>query len=77
MKASRTVKTPSTSVFFDETNKDTCNVDQKAFRSLMYAAKRTRSDILLQTTYLSSFCGHVQLPTFQNSIKYYYILLQQ
>ena len=62
MKASRTVKTPSTSDFFDETNKDTSNVDQKAFRStvmaLMYAAKRTRSDILLHTTYLSSFCGH-------------------
>ena len=26
--------------------------------ALMFAAKRTRSDILLQTTYLSSFCGH-------------------
>ena len=26
--------------------------------ALMFAAKRTRSGILLQTTYLSSFCGH-------------------
>jgi hypothetical protein len=61
-KTSRTIKTPSTSDFFDETNQMTTNVDQKSFRSavmaLMFAAKRTRSDILLQTTYLSSFCGH-------------------
>ena len=41
-KASRTVKTPSASNFFDETNKDTNNVDQKAYRftvmALIYAA---------------------------------------
>ena len=61
-KISRSVKTPSNPDFFDESIKTTDTVDQKLFRSavmaLMFAAKRTRSDILLQTTYLSSFCGH-------------------
>jgi len=61
-KETRTIKTPSTPDFFDEKDKDQTDVDQKSYRSavmaLMFAAKRTRSDILLQTTYLSSFCGH-------------------
>jgi hypothetical protein len=58
----RTIKTPSTQDFFDESDSDTANVNQSHFRSavmaLMFAAKRTRSDILLHVTYLSSFCGH-------------------
>ena len=58
----RSVKTPSTQDFFNEHDTNTTNVNQSAFRSavmaLMFAAKRTRSDILLHVTYLSSFCGH-------------------
>jgi hypothetical protein len=55
------VLTPSTIDFFNETEADTTEVDQKQYRStimaLMFAAKRTRSDILLHVTYLSSYCG--------------------
>ena len=61
-KYKRTVTTPSTIDFFKETDTDTTGIDQKQYRStimaLMFAAKRTRSDILLHVTYLSSYCGH-------------------
>jgi len=54
--------TPSTIDFFVETDTNITGIDQKQFRStvtaLMFAAKRTRSDILLHVTYLSSYCGH-------------------
>ena len=59
-KAGKPINTPSDEDFFRDIESEKVGVDQGLFRSkvmsLMYIAKRTRPDILLEVTFLSTKC---------------------